>query len=264
MAYVGTLALLAILGIHLWDQLPVGDAIEPPAKAGWSLAERSHPAFAVSQFDLPEKTETYEIFRHPDGRPQGRHSLGGGRREAGRKAGRRTRNLSPRRRIRPLGAATADLAARMDPKGAHELEAAGVIDSKFGSVTLFRHPGEAAAQSCLGFLKRLDDPGLQISGWSCQGDALPAQRAAIGCMLNRLILLTAGNDPKLAELFARAELRRTNCATTARVSPLGGLGDVGGKPAFARRRCNRCSGQAAGFQATFRIALHYSATVWPV
>ena len=27
-------------------------------------------------------------------------------------------------------------------------------------------------------------------------------------MLNRLVLLTAGNDPKLAELFARAELRR--------------------------------------------------------
>jgi hypothetical protein len=33
-------------------------------------------------------------------------------------------------------------------------------------------------------------------------------------MLNRLILLTAGNDPKLAELFARAELRRGDCATS--------------------------------------------------
>ena len=32
-------------------------------------------------------------------------------------------------------------------------------------------------------------------------------------MLNRLILLTAGNDPKLAELFARAELRRSDCAS---------------------------------------------------
>ena len=31
-------------------------------------------------------------------------------------------------------------------------------------------------------------------------------------MLNRLMLLTAGNDPKLAELFARAELRRGSCA----------------------------------------------------
>ena len=100
----------------------------------------------------------------------------------------------------------------MDPKGARELEAAGVIDSKFGTVTLLRHPGDAGARSCLGFIKHIDEPSLQISGWSCQGDTLPARRAAIGCMLNRLILLTAGNDPKLAELFARAELRRGSCA----------------------------------------------------
>jgi hypothetical protein len=33
-------------------------------------------------------------------------------------------------------------------------------------------------------------------------------------MLNRLVLLTAGNDPKLAELFARAELKRGSCAST--------------------------------------------------
>ena len=66
-AYVGTLALLGILGIHLWDQLPFGETSEPAAKADWSMALRSHPAFAVSQFDLPVKTETYEIFRHPEG-----------------------------------------------------------------------------------------------------------------------------------------------------------------------------------------------------
>ena len=63
MVYVGTLALVAILGIHLWDQLPAGESNDPPVKAGWGVAERSHPAFAVSQFDSYEETETYEIFR---------------------------------------------------------------------------------------------------------------------------------------------------------------------------------------------------------
>jgi hypothetical protein len=66
-AYVGALALLAIVGIHLWDELPPGAAVEPSARAGWSVALRSHPAFAISQFDLPEKTETYEILRRPEG-----------------------------------------------------------------------------------------------------------------------------------------------------------------------------------------------------
>jgi hypothetical protein len=110
----------------------------------------------------------------------------------------------------------AEIAARMDAGGGRGLEPAGVVDSKFGTVTLLRLTNDpAGAKSCLGFLKRLGDAALQISGWSCQGGGLPARRAAIGCMLNRLTLLSAGNQPKLAELFARAELRRGGCATTA-------------------------------------------------
>ena len=104
----------------------------------------------------------------------------------------------------------------MDPGGLRELEAAGVIDSKFGAVTLLRVAGQpGGARSCLGFVKRLDEPNLQISGWTCQGVSLPARRTAIGCILSRLILLTAGNDPKLAELFAHAELKRGSCTASA-------------------------------------------------
>jgi hypothetical protein len=43
-------------------------------------------------------------------------------------------------------------------------------------------------------------------------------------MLDRLILLTAGNDMKLAELFAHAELRRSDCAASATLAlPAGWL-----------------------------------------
>jgi hypothetical protein len=209
-AYVGTLALLAIFGIHLWDLLPVAGADEPAAKAGWSLASRSSPAFAVSQFDSPEKTFTYEIFRHPEG----------GRKDVLRWAAQAEKPTAELEIYRPggefsqSGLALAEIASRMDPAGGRELEMAGVVDSKFGPVTLLRLAGDGA-RACLGFFKRLADPNLQISGWSCQGESLPARRAAIGCMLSRLMLLTAGNEPKLAELFARAELRRASCAATA-------------------------------------------------
>ena len=75
-----------------------------------------------------------------------------------------------------------------------------MVDSKFGEVALFRLPGRGEeASNCLGFMKNLDNPTLRISGWTCQGDTLPARRAAVGCMLNRLTLLGAGNEPKLAE-----------------------------------------------------------------
>jgi hypothetical protein len=214
-AYVGTLALLAIVGIHLWDELPAYAAIEPAAKPGWSAALRSRPAFAVSQVDLPEKTETYEILRHPEGGRKDilRWAVPDGKQ--GQKPVAELEIYRPGSETSPSGP-VADIAARMDPDGWRELEAAGVIDGKFGRVTLLRLAGEPDnARSCLGFLKRLDEPNLEISGWSCQGEALPARRAAIGCILSRLILLTAGNDPKLAELFAHAELRRGSCAASA-------------------------------------------------
>jgi hypothetical protein len=213
LAYVGTLASVAMLGIHLWDQLPADEPNEPPAKAGWSLADRSYPAFAISQSDFLEKTETYEIFRHPMG----------GRRDVmrwarpGEKPTAELEIYRPGDEFSQSGPGFGDLAARMEPGGTRALETAGVIDSKFGVVTLLRQP--SGAGSCLGFLKRLDDPALRISGWSCQGDGLPAQRAAVSCMLNRLTLLTAGNDPKLPELFARAELRRTACAVASPAAP---------------------------------------------
>jgi hypothetical protein len=63
--YLGVLALLAMIGAHLWGELPDSVGLEPAAKGGWSLATRSYPAFAVSQFDLYGKIETYEVFRHP-------------------------------------------------------------------------------------------------------------------------------------------------------------------------------------------------------
>ena len=109
--------------------------------------------------------------------------------------------------------ATADLAVHMGLGEATPLEQAGLIDTKFGPVALFRPTGTAeAARACLGYLKRSEEPALQISGFSCQGDTLPARRAAIACTLNRLTLLTSGNEPKLAELFAHAELKRRSCA----------------------------------------------------
>jgi hypothetical protein len=215
LAYLGTLALLILVGIHLWGQLPTGAAGEQAAKPGWSQALRSHPAFAVSQIDIQDKSETYEIFRHPEG---GRKDV---LRWAVRDSKQGERPIAELEIYRPGGEFNpSDMALaqimRIEPSGGRELETAGVIDSKFGHVTLLRPVGDADdARTCLGFVKRIDGPNLQISGWSCQGETIPARRAAIGCILNRLVLLTAGNDPKLAELFARAELRRGSCAPDA-------------------------------------------------
>src|SRR6476620_8208950 len=209
-AYLMTLALMAIGGIALWEHLPAVAAMETSSKL-WSQAGRIAPAFAVSQLIFPGKTETYEILRHPEG----------GRKDVFRWSGIGGTPVAELEIYRPseeadqVGSAAGYLATRMDPAGPRELEAAGIINSKFGAVTLFRRVGGTeAARACLRFYRHVDEPKFRLSGWSCLGEDLPTRRAAIGCMLNRLVLLTAGNDAKLAELFAHAEVRRSDCATS--------------------------------------------------
>ena len=206
-AYVMALALIGILGLSFWDQLPRLEASEP-AKTGWAVAGRSHPAYAVSHLDSDEKSEAYEIARHPEG----------GRKDIFRWASPGDRPVAELEiyRIGEEVDAGADLAARMPSAGASELEAAGVIDSKFGTVALLRPVGvRDGTGACLGFLKRFDEPAVQISGWSCQASSVAKRRSAVSCLWNRLTLLASGNEPKLAELFARAELKRGSCGNPA-------------------------------------------------
>jgi hypothetical protein len=206
-AYVGALALFAILALAALGQLPSLRDDEPAEKPGWAEASRSHPAFALSKLDSSDKTVSYAIFRHPEG----------GRRDVLRWTGDADKPVAELEIYREGGEfdvarpATEGLAVRMGLAAATPLEQAGLIDTKFGPVALFRPTGTAQG-ACLGYLKRSEEPALQISGFSCQGETLPAQRAAVACTLNRLTLLTSGNEPKLAELFARAELKRRPCA----------------------------------------------------
>ena len=205
-AYVGALALFVILALAGLGQLPDLRDDEPAEKPGWAAAERSHPAFALSRLDSSEKTASYTILRHPEG----------GRRDVMRWTGDADKPVAALEIYREgnefdvTQPATAGLAVQMGLVAATALEQAGLIDTKFGPVALFRPTGTGKG-TCLGYLKRNEEPGLQISGFSCQGDTMPARRAAIACTLNRLTQLASGNEPKLAEFFAHAELKRRAC-----------------------------------------------------
>ena len=187
-AYLCALALLFIVGVYLWDQLPDLHSRATP-RPEWSPAGRSVPAFASNQYDLSYKTRSYLILRHPEG----------GRKDVLRWNAENGRLIAELEIYRPGG--------EFEPMAASE--AAGVADSKFGPVTLL-HLRDSA---CTGFLRIVEQPALRISGHVCQGETVPARGAAISCMLNRLHLVAAGNDARLAELFARAELKRTDCRT---------------------------------------------------
>jgi hypothetical protein len=187
-AYCCTLALLFISGVYLWDQLPDMHA-EAAARPDWAVAGRSTPAFASNQYDFPYRTRSYQILRHPEG----------GRKDVLRWDGENGQTMAELEIYRPGGEFEPSVVAA----------GIGAVDSKFGPVTLLRLSGEA----CLGFIKRVDRPALRMSGYVCQGETAAARGAAIACMLNRLSLIAAGNDARLAEFFAHAELKRADCRT---------------------------------------------------
>jgi hypothetical protein len=210
LAYMGVLAFLVMGGISILNQLELDIDSPPAARTGWGPATRPKQGFAVSQFDSSAKTEIYSMLRHAEG---------GGRKDILRWLGADEKPLAELELYRPGnetsgdGLAAVDLVRRIDPAASGDVAGEGVVDSKFGPVALISVAEQGKdGQRCLGYYMSFEGAHLRLSGWSCQGDSLPARRTAIACTLNRLVLLTAGNEPKLQELFARAELKRTGCA----------------------------------------------------
>src|SRR4051812_19169690 len=205
-AYVGALALIAMLGVAGWSHLDGDDA--PLGRSGWTLADGAVPAFSLRLTDQPDKTATYTVLIHPDG---GRKDVLRWGEPADRPAAElELYRFGPERDARrdPRG----DLAVRMGQGAAFELETAGVIDSRFGPVSLMRRAGAPeGAGACLGFLKTIAAPSRRVSGWSCQGVTMPARRALVGCMLTRLPLLAPDQDRALSQLFMGPDQRRSGC-----------------------------------------------------
>jgi len=219
-AYVGALALIAILALGLWRHFDAPDPAEPASRAGWATADGAVPAFALRLADQPDKSATYTVLRHAKG----------GRKDIIRWGAPDERPALAEVEIYRLGGEAdaapdpaGELATRMAVDRRAALETAGVIDSKFGRFGLVRQAGATdGVGACLGFLKSIREPALRISGWTCQGTNAAARRTTVGCMLNRLSLLSATPSPDLAALFARAELRQAPCDSP---STAGGMAD---------------------------------------
>jgi hypothetical protein len=215
MAYGCGVGALALIAADLFAVAAVS-TVEVPLRSrdAWSATIRPQPAFAAPVADFANQSESYEIRRHPEG---GRKDI---LRWSSALAGAPLSQIElyrPGAELTAFGPVASEIAARVAEGRTEAIQAAGVIESKFGPVALVGFPSQASGRTCIGFAHNFETPRLQISGWSCQGDSPQMQRQAVACALERLTMLSAGNDPKLAELFSRAELRRGRCGQSAPV-----------------------------------------------
>ena len=112
--------------------------------------------------------------------------------------------------------ASSEIATRIvDYAVTDDVKPDGQIDSKFGPVPLVdfavapQGPTPDHERRCLGFARPFNQPAMQIAGWYCSAGHEVVDRAMVACLLDRLTLVNG--DAKLAEMFARAEVKRTFC-----------------------------------------------------
>jgi hypothetical protein len=209
LAYLGALAGLALAAAHLVRSPPADIEIKADPQALWVHVAKPFPALALRMPELTESGTDYAMQRH---------IAGGGRKDilTWGELGNATPHMMVEvyragKELPRFDAAEIEIAARLEGVQSGTLKPAGTMETKFGRVSLVELSLANPTRQCLGFARAYDRPRLQILGWYCTSGAAPVERDLAACALDRLTLLAAGSEPKVRELFARAELKRNFC-----------------------------------------------------
>ena len=198
-------AALAVFGLGLTELASRGTVATQAAVPEWIEVNRPLPAFAMT---IPEfAAPNYSIWRHAGG--TGRKDI----LTFGAPGG-----ASAILEIHRPGANTEvaepeDITASIPELRLSRPVAPRTIETKFGAIRVeaFTDDSPDGPRSCLQFSRTFEEVRLELSGWFCNAGPELVERGALACALDRLSLLAAGGEPKLATFFARAELKRSFC-----------------------------------------------------
>jgi hypothetical protein len=97
------------------------------------------------------------------------------------------------------------------------------MPSKFGVVETADTvvAGTGHQRACIAFRHISQVRPLRLSGWWCGTAERPADRKQLTCLIDRLDLLSAGEDRTLRQFFAQAELNRQEGCSVSRLAVSG-------------------------------------------
>jgi hypothetical protein len=210
LAYLCAIGALSLLAAGLFREPRIVSMAEPPVRPAWIEVEKPWPAFQLGIPGFGESDTHYAIRRHAEG---------GGRKDilSFGELGKTQRFVSfeiyrAGREIEDFGRPADDVRALAAEYGrVSGMQSAMPIPSKFGKFETFEFAiGPFSSYNCIGFARTFNAQRVQFGGLSCNMNLL-VDRSLISCALDRLTLMSAGSDPDIARLFARAELKRSFC-----------------------------------------------------
>jgi hypothetical protein len=220
-AFLRALAFLAIacaatvLGNDLIGPTPAVSSVTPTPEAhpAWIEVTRAAGAFAVEMPGLDSAQSSYLVRRHRDG---------GGRKDLMTFGAPGDKGAYVRIEFyRPgtEGEAIADpldavAALAADSKIDAELsETPSKLKTKFGELAVIdmNVTRSDASRACVAIAGAWDDPRFGLVAWWCNPGPELVPHGQLACLIDRLSLMSAGGDERLAALFAKAELQRNFC-----------------------------------------------------
>jgi hypothetical protein len=87
------------------------------------------------------------------------------------------------------------------------------LKTKFGALPIvaMKVSGANGPRACLATASGWNDPRFGLVAWLCNAGPEIVAQGQFACLLDRIALMSSGNDDQLAEFFARAELKRSFC-----------------------------------------------------
>jgi hypothetical protein len=205
----------AVLCYDLIGPTPAASSVTPTPEAhpAWIDVPRAIGAFAVAMQGLDPTQSSYLVRRHRDG---------GGRKDLMTFGAAGDKSAYVRIQLYRPGTEGEVIADPLDAVAAlagdskidAELsETASKLTTKFGELSVIDMNVTSAdeTRACVAVAGAWDDPRFGLVAWWCNTGPEIVPHGQLACLVDRLTMMSAGGDDRLASFFAKAELKRNFC-----------------------------------------------------
>jgi hypothetical protein len=216
LAYGAVGIMAVILAKDLIGATPAVSSVAstPAPRPDWVEIVRPHGLFALESPVLDVLERRYTAHRHRDGggrKDEFTFGAPGARGPYARVSLYRpgTEGMANPDPLEAVVSVAADSAIDAELQETHRS-----LKTKFGVLPLVAMTvsGGDRVRSCVATAAGWSDPRLGLVAWWCNDGPELVAHGEFACLIDRLALMSAGGDDRLAEFFAKVELRRSQCS----------------------------------------------------